>query len=248
MKKIAVIGSSDDRKSWQSVKNGENELLFFENADIPDGADVVIISQRFAGSRLAEMISSLKEKALVAVAAADSSCENQEHLLGLGADDVIFLPLCRELLERKLSELAKRTRLSGTGTSIDFSSFSNIAGNNKGIGSFIVQESDFENIYLFVLRVLERLDQHAQMMIFTISCRGNSIVEPEILHMFTSVVQHCLRRGDISSIHGNQLIVMLMGADENGGRLAAERIVDTFYGRCSDDAYDISFEVQEIKP
>ncbi|MBQ9898341.1 MAG: response regulator transcription factor [Ruminococcus sp.] len=246
IKKVALI---DGRNSMVSRYAEGLEGISFELAEdaaVPANCDCVLISQEYAGERFAGMAKKLREQSYpVAAVTFGGSCENQEALLEAGADDVLVLPMSGKLLERRINALSGGTALLGD--DIDFSAFDRIADTNKGAGSFIVQENDFTNIYRFVLRVLERLDKHAQLVIFNITCRGNSLIEPEVLHTFITVAQRCLRRGDISSVHGTQLFVMLMGTDSDGAQRAAKRIIETFYAHCDDDAYDITFEVREIK-
>lgn len=246
MKKVALIDGANSKISRYT--DGAKELRFelSETADVSPDCECVIISQEFAGDKLSDMIDTLKDKSYaVAVATFSGSCENQEDILNAGADDVIVLPMCSRLLEKRIMSLTPGAGLIED--YIDFAAFDRIANANKGSGSFIVQESDFTNIYRFVLRILERLEKRAQLLIFNLSCRGDSLIEPEVLHTFVTVVQRCLRRGDISSVHGTQLFVMLIGSDTEGAQHAAARIIETFYAHCDDDAYDISFEVREIK-
>ena len=244
-KKIALIDSSNSIVGRYTAGSELIQLDISSDADLIKDCDCVMISQEFAGDALGDMLRSVREHSLpVAVTTYSGSCENQERLLELGADDVIILPISVRLLEKRINALTGGSGLNAE--SIDFNSFKNIADANKGSGSFIVQENDFTNIYRFVLRMLERLDQRAQLVIFDMKCRSNSLIEPEVLHTFVTVVQSCLRRGDISSLHGTQMMVMLMGADREGAENAAHRIVETFYAHCDDDAYDVTFEIKAI--
>ena len=59
----------------------------------------------------------------------------------------------------------------------------------------------------------------------------------------------CLRRGDIASVCGkDQIVVLLIGADDDGGHLVANRIVSSFYSECDDDSFTLEYDIHEIKP
>lgn len=98
------------------------------------------------------------------------------------------------------------------------------------------------------MRLLERLDKNAQMMIFTISgSRYNNDDHIEAKEMLYESVKTCLRRGDITSVCGkSQIMVILMGSDVNGAKIAAERIEKSFSQK-SGSAYDLSYDIREMK-
>lgn len=242
----AFIGTSDDKTD--GYFSGLDEIII-RKSDIdsisPD-TDCVIIFQDGLGSDIKKAIEQLKKPFLpVAVATTNNDPDNLEDILDCGADDIIVLPMPKRLIKQRLTALC-RISLSYSGA-VDFALFDNIAASNKGMGSFIIQEDDFANIYRFVMRLLERFEKSAQLIIFNIESRfKDSFIEPEIVHTFLHVVQTCLRRGDISSLHGRQIFVILMGSDKEGGSLAAKRLIETFYAHCDDDAYDITYEMREI--
>ena len=117
---------------------------------------------------------------------------------------------------------------------------------SSGQGSFKVDEADFRKLYEFVQRLLERLEKDAHLVIFSFSSRFGSRIEPEIVNDFTTVVQRCLRKGDISCKSGHSLYVILLGADKNGSEVVAKRLIETFWSVCDDDAYDIDYEIKPI--
>jgi hypothetical protein len=51
----------------------------------------------------------------------------------------------------------------------------------------------------------------------------------------------------MSSVCGSdQVLVLLIGADDEGGHLAANRIVSSFYNECSDDSFELTYDIREI--
>ena len=240
----AVVGA--DTAAITGVFSGTKEIGFdFISANELDNSYSSVLIWQDSKQDIPAVIRKCKELRLPsAVVTKDGSRENLENLLEIGCDDVIVLPLPPVLLERRAAALPGIA--AAANDRIDFKVFDSIAASNKGSGSFIIQEADFANIYRFVLRLLERLDQKAQLIIFSITSRfRNGFVEPEVMQSFAGVVQRCLRRGDISSLHGRQIAVILMGSDEAGGKGAADRLIQTFYSQ-NDDVYDISYEIRQI--
>lgn len=241
MRKAAFIGESENEVVGLIKRLGDAEVYLSDNADIPLDCGCAVISQEFTGEEIGDMISVLKSRSIpVGVVTMDDSAENQKRLCVLGADDVIVLPIYEKLLRKRILALFDHAEI------VDLSYFDNIAIANNEQGAFIVHENEFANIYRFVLRILERIDKKAQLVSFSLMSRFGTIVEPEIMSDFVAVVHRCLRKGDISSQHGNKLFVILLGSDESGARIVAKRLIETFWSVCDDDAYDIDFEIRDI--
>lgn len=246
-KKAAVLGSPSPETA--KILAGVEGLTCIETipGNIPIDADCILIPCGDVTDELGKLITQAKEHFLpVGVITENASNDELEHILDLGADDIIPLPLPVRLVSQRITALCSIASFAEG--AVDFSLFDKIADSNGGIGSFIIQENDFANIYRFVLRLLERLDKKAQLLIFNVSSRFQDFIEPEIVHNFSGVVQRCLRRGDISSLHGRQVFVILIGADTAGGNVAAKRLIDTYFAHFDDDAYDIDFQIKEINP
>ena len=245
-KKAAIISGCD--ASTLNFFGDMDEVNFKEVQlnDISSDFDCVLVPEAADDDKLDEILRKIKIKLLpAAVITFNNDPDYLERILDCGADDVIVLPMPAKLIKHRILSLCSNSAFSED--PVDFRLFDNIAASNTGGGSFIIQENDFANIYRFVLRLLERLDKKAQLLIFKVDSRfKSSFIEPEIIHTFSNVVQTCLRRGDISSLHGRQVFVILIGSDEEGGRIVAKRLIETFYAHCNDDAYDITYEIREI--
>ncbi len=244
-KSVAVISNSYE--NTDKYLHGIKGISFHKTSleDISADYDCVLISQDLISEDLHNNINEAKRQFLsVGILTFDGSSENLDNLLAYGADDVIVLPMPAQLITKRIETLCRNSVLSPD--PVDFSLFDKIAESNRGSGSFIIQDNDFTNIYRFVLRMLERLDQKAQLIIFNINTRAKGFIEPEVVQNFSNIVRTALRRGDISSIHGRQLFVILMGADRDGGATAAKRLVETYYAHYDDGIYDLSYEIREI--
>ena len=241
MYRVAVLSDENDVMLNNSISELDDvEACTHNESEIPPECVCAIVSQKRYGDSLAEVVRSLKDRAMgVCVATEDGSCENQERISVLGADEVVVLPMPAKLLKRRICGLANSVELS------DFEAFDKIAESNKGVGSYIVDDNNFKSIYRFVLRLLERLDKKAQLVRFELKSRFN-MIDPDGMNDFVSVIQRCLRRGDIICRNGNQLFVLLIGTDAEGGDYVAKRLIDTFWSVCDDDSFDIVYEMKEL--
>ncbi len=243
MKKIAIYGNAADF----SLPHGY-EAVPVSGTALPDDISCLIVSCAAAGDSLAEVISTAKAQNIPVIAAADTDCAGQEHLFALGADDVLQLPASQKLLTRRIDELL--CYCAGSAELLpEFVELSNIDIENGEKGSFKVQQYEFMNLYKFVLRLLERVNESAQMLVFTLNCNLSEDTEQQLYDQLSSAVQKCLRRGDISSKCGSgKIIVLLFGANDDGGHLVANRIMSNFYGECDDDDCSLTYNIREIKP
>ena len=52
----------------------------------------------------------------------------------------------------------------------------------------------------------------------------------------------------MSSVCGDdRVVILLIGADDEGGHLVASRIVSSFYSKCEDDSYELSYDIREVR-
>lgn len=220
--------------------------IVYSEKEVPQDSECVLISQEFAGQRLVDMLRTLKTLLIPAgVATFQADIDNQDYLMDCGAEDVLVLPMAGRVLRKRLLSLAESSVLPHT--SVDFAAFDKIREANHGAGSFVVQENDFANIYRFVVRLLDRLDQKAQLIIFNFDSDLGPFIEIANVYDFIKIVQAVLRRGDICSICGQQVFVILLGADKEGGQKVVQRMIDTFNAHYNDDTCEITYEMREIR-
>lgn len=246
MKKIVVMSQQDAALAEAlSVPEGM-ELRFSESAGVLPDTACVLISQCFAGTRLAETAADLRRRNIpFAVVTFDRSDENEAALLDAGVTQIIKLPMSELLLKKRISALIHAAEPGGSDAG--FALFSQLAEGDSQRGAYAVRESDFTNIYKFVLRLQERMDKQAQLVRFTFHTRLKMPLEPGTLEAAFPIVQKCLRRGDIASMHSEGIYAILMGADEEGGKIAADRIVTTYEAHVRDSIYTMKYEMQEIR-
>ncbi len=246
MKRIVVIDSKDNSDEWKKLYP-DSEV--FEN--IPDyESEIYIVCQDYTKEDFSFIVRELKSYSRPVIAVtSDSSENNQTAICDMGSDDIMFYPLCKKLIKKKIQALTRYNCISQD-DNINFNSFEVYEKSNYENGAFFVKHDDFEKIYKYVLRLLERADKCSQALIFTIGNDDESDdVTQDALDVLSNAVQICLRRGDIFSVNGsNQVLIILMGADDDGGHLVANRILSNFYSRCESDSYVLTYDMRTIVP
>lgn len=225
----------------------ESELEeVFENGK----PDAVVINAEYAADRLDEILDSVHEvihsvSTPVVIVTESNDMERQSELARCGADDVIHLPLCRELLVRRLDSAIPEEGLNDS-FGVD-ELMERVAERNNDRGAYIVQQGQFTSICRFVKRGLERSKKNVQVLLMTLSSHSDEQSDMEMLDTLSSAVKLCLRRGDISSVcNKKQIVILLMDADDDGGHLVANRIVSNFYSECDDDNFEVRYDIREL--
>ncbi len=252
LKKAGLFGEFISESFSFSVAHCEEE--FYECAS-RKSPSVVLISAEFADSRLGNIIRIIRKTRVtgalpILVYTTDDDCVHQQAMLDCGADDVMHMPLCRQLIVKRITNALPVTD-SGEEKKFNFDEFmDSVSEKVHRQGSYQVKSDDFANIYRFVMRGLERSSKRVQVLLMTLSGNGaDSCVDydSKIMSTLASAVQVCLRRGDISSVCSkNQIVILLMDADDDGGHLVANRIVSNFYGECDDGEYELEYDIREL--
>lgn len=101
-------------------------------------------------------------------------------------------------------------------------------------GAFHVGFSDFQKIYDFVSRCVNRKSQEVQTMLLSLEPKDTPYLPSDVLEKGMNTLERAivssLRAVDVSTRYSSsQYVVILLDADSDGGRLVAKRIVDKFY-------------------
>lgn len=245
MYNIVVLSDNDARLRSALPVTEEIAYNFNASSDVQPDTDCVLISQDHCGENIGDTAGTFKKHGIpCAVVTFDGSDENKAKLLDKGISDIIVFPTSAELLLKRVTALISSQRL---GSDVGFETFAKAVALDDQRGAFVVHESNFTNLYRFVKRLLDRTEKSAYLVKFTFSDQGNGKIEPGALEEAFLIVKMCLRRGDIVSIYGNCLLAILIGADADGAKTAAQRIVDTYQGFSCNSSYDMNYETQEIK-
>lgn len=247
MKKIVVLCDSSEKFTGLFPEKSEYIVEYSKSADVMPDTDCVLISQEFIGDRLTETAASLSSRSIAfGVLTFDKSEENEEYLLDCGAGNIFGIPMSPVILEKRIAVLTETSDRRGAADP-GLELFSQLAAADQKCGAYSVPESVFPDVYKLVLRLQERMDKPAQLVKFSFHTRLGGPLEPGILEEAFPIVQKCLRRGDIVSIFGQCLFAILMGADSEGGRVAADRIISTYNAHFCDNIYDMRYIMNVIK-
>lgn len=248
MKKIAVLSRQEEKLTACLSGVQGYAIQYSESPEILPDTACVLISQESAGASMREKAQQFRRKNIpFAAVTFDPSDENQVYLLDCGYLHILTMPMSAGLLQKHIDALAGTAEQHDSGgTNFDFF-FTQMTDTDNQRGAYIVQESDFANIFRYVQRLQERMDKQSHLVRFSFHTRLNIPPEPGVLEDAFPIVLKCLRRGDIVSIFGDSIVAILIGADEEGGRKAAERIVNTYNAHCCDSVYDMRYEMNEIK-
>ena len=104
---------------------------------------------------------------------------------------------------------------------------------DSGMGAYQLDFENFNHVYNFISRFVERSNRDVQTVLFTISESGNTPLEATeaefALEMLERAIYTSLRRSDVSTRYSSkQLIVILMDASSENSDMVAERIIEHF--------------------
>ena len=239
---IGIVDSDKSRMMWENLMPDDTEPRFGD--DFSTECDAVIVSARYAAGRLPSVL--LKAQTLgipAAVVCETPDCTQQDSFFKMGADDVIFIPLSKEMLARRIRSMCLMQQDKCRAISME--SILRIA--EVGRGSYEVRAEDFEGIYRFVLRLLERVGISVQIIVMKLHFNGGSYDGGEMMERLSESVHNCLRKGDITSVCGtDRMMILLIGANDEGGHLAASRIINSFYGACTDERFEVSYDIKAV--
>ena len=214
------------------------------NADSPDTAPEKAVALARSGASAQQIP--------IVLYTYNNALRHQELLCSCGADDVLIFPLFPGLIVKRLNMLTSSVlKVDDEDSEFNFDELINaIEEKNSPHGAFCVRQSEFARIYQFVTRGLERSEKNVQVLLLTLSCNKKEICHQSlarVMKVLYDAVKLCLRRGDISSVCSqSQVAVLLMGADDNGGHLVANRILSSFYSECDDGDFRLHYDIREI--
>ncbi|WP_295087962.1 hypothetical protein [Ruminococcus sp.] len=251
--RAGIIDSAKKTKYWEKNLGSCFDCVIAPDSNgLPDCCDIIIVSESYCSGSVGSVIENIRATAKhcntpVAAFTSEGTCENQEILLALGFDDVIRTPICGQLLLRRAKALATVVPHNDLHRSITLDSLLKIKDGESG--AYCVRSVDFTNIFRFVLRFLERTQKRTQILLFNLSTHRRSSYDKweQMMGILSEEIRKCLRRGDISTVCGeDRILVLLIGADSEGGCLVADRIVNSFYSECDDDSFEVTYDLREV--
>lgn len=120
-------------------------------------------------------------------------------------------------------------------------------------GAIQVTYDSFASIYRFVEKLAERSGQCVQTLLLTLVPKKHATVSKSILQSametLYDAVHITLRKNDVlTGCSSSQILVLLMDADDDGGHMAANRIINTFLGLYDYPLFDLHYDIRPIEP
>lgn len=120
-------------------------------------------------------------------------------------------------------------------------------------GALSVEYDDFQSIYNYVYRYVDRNDTKVQVILFTITPSNGNEIELSVLeqsmHDLDIAVVDSLRKVDVGTrYNGNQYIVILTDTDEVNGTMVANRVTEYYYKLSGDAVTKLSYELETLRP
>lgn len=120
-------------------------------------------------------------------------------------------------------------------------------------GAYNVGFHDFQKIYDFISRCVNRKSQEVQTMLLTLAPKDTAYLPSDVLEKGMNTLERAivssLRAVDVSTRYSSsQYVVILMDADADGGKLVATRIVEKFYEIYPHKDIMLTQDIQEMMP
>lgn len=248
-----ILDKEENFTYWEEISCSELKLTLRSDISELPCCDTVVISEELNGRSIEDNLAEVRglqgfKSVPAAAVISEHSAERQEQLLSTGFDDVLRKPLCHKLIARRIEGLASMLPYSLSDDSFSYESLIDIRDDGRS-GAYSVHSGDLSTIYRFIIRILQRLGKSAQVLLLKLTCKEDCTEDKEeqIMQILANDVRLCLRRGDIASVCGkDQVVVLLIGADDDGGHLVANRIVSSFYSECDDGSFCLEYDIHEI--
>lgn len=118
-------------------------------------------------------------------------------------------------------------------------------------GAIQVTYDSFASIYHFVEKLAERSGQCVQTLLLTLVPKKNAVISKSILQSAMQILYNAvhitLRKNDVlTGCSSSQILVLLMDADDDGGHMAVNRIINTFLGLYDYPLFDLHYDIRPI--
>ncbi len=133
---------------------------------------------------------------------------------------------------------------------VDISNIRNIIQGRMDFskGAFRLAYGEFQKVYNFIARYLGRGTQDVQIVLMTVRSRRADMSDisgqEEVMAELERAISTALRNSDVYTRYSSsQYIVILMDANEENGKVVAERILKSFYKMQRNDAFVVQSDL-----
>lgn len=117
-------------------------------------------------------------------------------------------------------------------------------------GAYIVDYENFQQVYNFIRRFVERSKRDVQTLLFTIESTNSKCDVDEMenaIEMLEKAIFFSLRRVDVSTRYSSkQVVVLLMDANTENGNQVAKRILDEFSKIYINDRISVEYNIDKL--
>ncbi len=169
-----------------------------------------------------------------------------------------LLPLCAGMTDdngfkKMLSEFLHRQPCIAQheGLSDIQSELHNGSWEDDACGVMQVDFGNFGSIYRFAEKQAERTGHDVQTLLLTLIPRQRVQASAKqiqyAMKQLSQAIQMTLRKNDVlTGCSECQMLVLLMDADDDGGHLAANRILNTFLGLYEEMEFELCYDIRSI--
>ncbi len=173
-------------------------------------------------------------------------------------EDCTMLPICKctsgdEKFKQVLSELLQKQSCGARheGLSDIQSELHYGCCEENSCGVMQVDFGNFGSIYRFAEKQAERTGHDVQTLLLTLTPRHRAEASVEqiqhAMRQLSQAIQMTLRKNDVlTGCSQSQMLVLLMDTDDDGGHLAANRIMNTFLGLYEEMEFDLCYDIRSI--
>lgn len=118
-------------------------------------------------------------------------------------------------------------------------------------GAYAIEYDRFSFIYQFIARNVERSKQHVQVILVSMDLPGDmehplEKLEDSLMLLETAIIRS-LRRGDVTTrFSSTQQIIILMDANDENGRIVADRILDKYHSLGEEHVISAHYDIMEL--
>ncbi len=115
-------------------------------------------------------------------------------------------------------------------------------------GAFHLAYGEFQKVYNFIARYIGRGTQNVQIVLMTVKSRRTDMLDisgqEEVMAELEKAISTALRSSDVYTRYSSsQYIVILMDADEENGKMVAERVLKGFHKMQKNDAFFVQSDI-----
>ncbi len=260
MKKIWILTENPDTvKQLSNMLLQKYEIKIVKETIPDDVPDLILLTNLYAFPELQVKLDVLTEKYADIPVMFLAGREQKMCLLSSGSIRNVACRCVPQKEEELLSSIDKLLEVPETEPDLsckphlsDFQSEIHHSYSTEESGAIQVAYDSFGSIYNFVEKLAQRSGQYVQTLLLTLVPRSGFPISGKDLRtamkILSDAVHISLRRNDVlTGCSCSQVLVLLMDADDDGGHVAANRILNTFLGLYDAPLFDLQYDIKPIE-